>query len=196
MSLKPLTDFLAGLGLESMGHTDKTFLAHLLGVHRLMHKAGFDEELCRAGLFHSIYGTEMTTVTGGFKLALERRADIRSLIGPRAERLAYLNCAMDRCSFDRAVQTGAERHVITDRLTGEEIELSPQEFGDLCAVHVFDWLEQAPRSRGGWDYRRDAYRGMAERAGGAARATYDAVFAGEAVPAPSSGPPPTPPPAF
>jgi len=33
----------------------------------------------------------------------------------------------------------------------------------LCRVHLFDWLEQVPRSRLGWGYRRAAYRQMAER---------------------------------
>jgi hypothetical protein len=194
MSLKPLTDFLAGLGLETLCHTDKTFFSHLLGVHRLMQEAGCDEELCRAGIFHSIYGTETTQ---GFKLGLGRRGDVRSLIGARAERLAYLNCAMDRSSFDRAVQAGLEPHVITDRLIGEEVGLSRRDLDDLCAIHLFDWLEQVPRSWRGWDYRRDAYRRMAERVGDAARAAYDKVFAREAWGlCPPSGPPSTPTPAL
>ena len=43
-------------------------------------------------MFHSIYGTEKFQ---GFTLPLERRAEVRALIGDRAERLAYLNCAKD-----------------------------------------------------------------------------------------------------
>jgi hypothetical protein len=39
-----------------------------------------------------------------------------------------------------------------------------------------DWLEQVERS-GNWDYRRDAYRSLAERLSGIALATYDKVFA-------------------
>jgi len=52
------------------------------------------------------------------------------------------------------------------------------ELDDLCCVHLFDWLEQAPRSRFGWDYRRQAYRQMAERLGASALQAYDQVFAG------------------
>ena len=44
-----------------------------------------------------------------------------------------------------------------------------------------DWLEQAPRSRFGYGYRREAYRGMAERLGPDALAAYDRVYAGEPV---------------
>ena len=41
---------------------------------------------------------------------------------------------------------------------------SRDDFDDLCRVHLFDWLEQVPRSQE-WDYRRAAYRKMAERLG-------------------------------
>jgi hypothetical protein len=125
-------------------------------------------------MFHSIYGTERFQ---GFVLPLERRAEIRALIGDRAERLAYLNCAMDRASLDRALNQ-AEPHRIIDRITGEEVPLSESDLDDLCRVHLFDWLEQVPRSQI-WDYRRAAYRKMAERLGGPALDEYDRVFAGE-----------------
>src|SRR5438132_411190 len=98
---KQLTDFLVQLGIEKVGHTQKSYLAHLIGVYRDLEAQGCGEEVCRAGMFHSIYGTELFQ---GYKLPLERRAEVRALIGERAERLAYLNCAMDRTSFDRAAE--------------------------------------------------------------------------------------------
>jgi hypothetical protein len=150
-----------------------------------MEAQGCDEELCRAGMFHSIYGTEQFQ---GFTVPLERRPEIRSLIGERAERLAYLNCAMDRASLDRAAERGVEPYRVRDRVTGEEVSLSRSEFDGLCRVHLYDWLEQVPRSRLGWGYRRAAYRRLAERLGGAATRTYDRVFAQE--PAATGGPSP------
>jgi hypothetical protein len=171
-----LADFLAGLGIDKVGHTRKSYLGHLISVHRLMETEGCDEELCRAGMFHSIYGTERFQ---GFKLPLERRAEVRGLIGERAERLAYLNCAMDRATFDRALEEDGESYRIRDRITGEPVELSRHDFDGLCAVHLFDWLEQVPRSDYGWGYRRAAYQRMAERLGRTAQATYQRVFAQE-----------------
>ena len=47
----------------------------------------------------------------------------------------------------------AEPYRILDRITGEEVTLSRHDFDDLCRVHLFDWLEQVPRSQE-WDYRR------------------------------------------
>jgi hypothetical protein len=173
---KRLTGFLVGLGIEEVAHSGKSYLAHLIGVHRLMEAEGCDEGLCRAGMFHSIYGTQQFQ---GFKLSVDRRAEVRALIGERAERLGYLNCAMDRPSFDRAVERGTEPYRFVDRITGREVTLSGGDFDDLCRVHLYDWLEQVPRSRHGWGFRREAYRRMAERLGGVALAAYDRVFAKE-----------------
>jgi hypothetical protein len=85
---------------------------------------------------------------------------------------------MDRASFDRALEQDGGPYRIIDRLTGEEIALTPEDFEDLCRVHLYDWLEQVPRSKE-WNYRRPAYRHMATRLGGAALAAYDRVFAAE-----------------
>ena len=88
------------MGVEQVPHTHKSYLAHLIAVFRFLESQGCPEDVCRAGMFHSIYGTERFQ---GFTLPLERRDEVRALIGDRAERLAYLNCAMDRTSFDRAL---------------------------------------------------------------------------------------------
>jgi hypothetical protein len=143
-----------------------------------MESEGCTEELCAAGMFHSIYGTQQFQ---GFKLELDQRPLVRDMIGARAEKLAYLNCAMQRETFDAAAEGNGETYHFTDRITKEPVELSRADFDDLCRVHLFDWLEQIPRSQYGWGYRRAAYRRMAERLGGKALAAYGRVFASEPV---------------
>ena len=64
---------------------------------------------------------------------------------------------------------------IIDRITGEEVQLSQPDFDDLCRVHLVDWLEQVPRSQE-WDYRRQAYRRMAERLGTQAVENYERIY--------------------
>jgi hypothetical protein len=172
---KRLTDFLVKIGIDQVPHTHKSYLAHLIAVYRDLASHGCPEDVCRAGMFHSIYGTEKFQ---GFTLPLERRGEVRDLIGDRAERLAYLNCAMDRASFDRALDRSAEPFPIRDRITGAEIELARHDFDDLCRVHLIDWLEQVPRSKE-WDYRRAGYRKMADRLGGLAAESYQRVFGQE-----------------
>jgi hypothetical protein len=174
-NFKRLTDFLLAQGVEQVGHTGKSYLAHLIGVYKLMEAHDCTEELCRAGMFHSIYGTQRFQ---GFKLALERRPEVVALIGERAERLAYLNCALDRPSFDRTVKQDSDRFTFLDRLTGAEVSLSREDSDDLCRIHLYDWLEQVPRSQE-WDFRRQTYRGLAERLGKPALQAYERVFAAE-----------------
>jgi hypothetical protein len=176
-NFKRLTDYLIAEGVNEIGHTNKTYLAHVIGVYRYMEARGCTQELCRAGMFHSIYGTELFQ---GFKLPLDRRAGIGELIGERAERLAYWNCAMDRTSFDRALERGQAPYRFRNRLTGEDVELAQQDFDDLCTLHLYDWLEQVGRSKK-WDYRRTAYRNLAEHLGRVAQQAYGDVFAGETV---------------
>src|SRR3954467_6851602 len=169
-TLKQLTDFLVNLGIEKVPHTQKNYLAHLISVYKLMESNGCDEELCRAGLFHSIYGTEKFQ---GFKLHLEQRAELAELIGDRAEQLAYWNCVMDRASLDESLTQQTEPYMLRNRETGQMMPLARRELDDLCCVHLFDWLEQAPRSSLGWDYRRRAYCQMAERLGDKGLEAYD-----------------------
>jgi VanZ family protein len=172
ISYKQLTDFLVSIGTDKVPHTNEVFLAHLIGVYRDMESWGCDDDLCRAGMFHSIYGTERFQ---RFSLPQARRGEVRDLIGPRAEWLAFVNCLMDRASFDRAAFDDGDSYAIVNRLTNETIVLPRAEFDDLCRVHLCDWLEQVPRSKE-WDYRRPVYRRLAERLGGAALEAYDRVF--------------------
>lgn len=173
--IKQQTDFLTALGVGNVPHTQKSYLGHLTGLYKLMQRLGCPEDVCQAGLFHSIYGTERFQ---GFTLPVERRGEVRKLIGERAERLAYLNCAMDRSSMDREVERGTGPYRITDRLTGQDVALAEADFEDLCRVHLYDLLEQIQRL-GDWDYRRAGYRRMAERLGPVAIEAYDRVFAQE-----------------
>lgn len=174
--LKELTRYLVDLGIEKVPHSQKNYLAHLVTVYKLLHDDGCDDDVCRAGMFHSIYGTEKFQ---GFKLTLDQRQEVTALIGPRAERLAYWNCLMDRATLDALLEQSEGSFTIKNRETGEPMQLSCGEYDDLCRVHLYDWLEQAPRSRYGWDYRRAAYRRMAERLGERAVRLYERVFSQE-----------------
>ncbi len=173
---KRMTDYLLGIGIEQVPHTHKSYLAHLIAVFRDLESEGCPQDVCRAGMFHSIYGTEKFQ---GFTLPLDRRDEVRALIGDRAEYLAYLNCAMDRASFDGAIDRKIEPLPIIDRITGQEVHLTQHDFDDLCRIHLVDWLEQVPRSQE-WDYRRPAYRRMAERLGQRAVENYERIYGQEA----------------
>lgn len=169
---RSMVDFLRGLDIEEVPHSGhKGFLAHLVAVFGDLEKWGCNRDVCRAGLFHSIYGTELFR---RWSLPLERRADIRELIGERAEWIAYVNCMMDRSTFDALLESEGPFR-LRNRESGEIMELSRADYDDLVRVHLCDWLEQVARS-GRWDYRPDAIRRMAGRLGGIAQESYDRVY--------------------
>ena len=173
--MRRFADYLRELGAADIDHSENTYLAHASGVYRDLKSWGCSQALCDAGMFHSIYGTELFQ---GFTLPLERRGEVRDLIGERAERLVYLNCCLLRASLDESVRRGRAPHTLKDRFLQQEIELSQEDFDDLCRLHLCDWLEQVARDDR-WSLRRQAFRSMAERLGGVALESYDRVFAME-----------------
>ena len=171
-----LVDYLHKLDAANIAHTHGTYLGHDVGVYRDLKAWGCSEELCRAGMFHSIYGTE---IFQAFFLSLDRRGEVRELIGERAEHLAYLNSAIDYASFDRTVERGTAPYTMIDRFTGKEIEIPAADFEDLCRIHLCDRLEQVPRSKD-WDFRPQTFQRLAEQLGGIAGQSYDRVHASQA----------------
>lgn len=174
-----LVAFLYSLGTAEIDHTGHDFLSHLKAVHDLLDAHDVGDDLAAAGLFHSIYGTEKFQ---DFCLPLDQRDQVRDLIGERAERVAWLNCVMDRATFDAAVSSalvGETALAICDREGNPPIPVSTETLTDLATVHLFDWLEQVERSEFGWDYRRPAYRQMAQLVGSEAETLYAEVFARE-----------------
>ncbi len=173
--MRRFADFFKELGAAEIGHSANTYLAHASGVYRDLKSWGCSQELCDAGMFHSIYGTELFQK---FTLPLERRSEVQELIGERAERLVYLNCCMLRDSLDESLKREQGPYILKDRFLQQEIELSKEDYDDLCRIHLCDWLEQVVRGDR-WDLRRQAFRSMAERLGGVARQSYDRVFSME-----------------
>ena len=172
-TFKDLTNYIISLGAADVSHTDKTYLAHAIGVYNDMKAWQGNDDLCRAALFHSIYGTQGFQ---SFTLPMDRQPELRALIGDYAEKIAFANCFMDRASLDAQIGKMTGPYPIVHRITREEFVLSKEEYEDLLRVHLCDWLEQVERAND-WNYRRAAYRQMAERLGGVALTNYDRVFA-------------------
>jgi hypothetical protein len=67
-------------------HSGATLFHHLLGTYRILKSWGCDEDLCVAGLFHSVYGTPAYHASA---LPESRRDELREVIGVPAEELVY-----------------------------------------------------------------------------------------------------------
>lgn len=167
-----LIRFLASIGVEKLPHVSGPYSEHLTRVYDELKGWGCGTEVASAGFFHSIYGTERFTEYG---LPLERRTEVRALIGSRAEMLAFTNCAMMREDFDHAVERDIAPYVFGNRFTGGVISMAARDFKNLCAIHLCDWLDQV-QENGEWNYRRATYERVAARLGGAAMKSFERLY--------------------
>jgi hypothetical protein len=167
---------------------EESFDHHLVGVQSVLRSWDAPEHLCNAALFHSIYGTEGFQA---FSLPLSMRGELVDLIGPKAERLAWIFCMVDRASVDATIlgpsakppdEYRAAPPSFRSRAELGRFEMpleSYEEWLDFLTLSLADWLEQVegastkavPRPVGdgvlwnegeAWGYRRHAYAKMAE----------------------------------
>jgi hypothetical protein len=69
---------------QEVPHYNKNLFQHLINVYNKLRKWRLEEDLCYAGLFHSVYGNEYFT----HKVETDRSV-IKNLIGSKAESLVY-----------------------------------------------------------------------------------------------------------
>ncbi|KIW26104.1 uncharacterized protein PV07_09231 [Cladophialophora immunda] len=104
-------------------HRNKTFYQHLFNVYTYLKKHGAPEEVCDAGLFHSIYGTE----SYGFQNHRITREVVRGFIGDYAEELVYIFC------------TTKDRF---KAIVNNTMALSARQARDLCCIEFANMWDQ------------------------------------------------------
>jgi hypothetical protein len=134
-----MSDLLSARG-AGVRHRGATLLDHLRGVAAILRRWGAPEALCRAGLFHSVYGTE---AFGNPLFTAEERDLVRIEIGVEAERLVALFCAVRRSSLVSAVANG-EPYAAIGR-DGGPVPLSIVELRSLITLAWANALEQETR---------------------------------------------------
>ena len=104
-------------------HREKTFYQHLFNVYTYLKEHGAPEEVCDAGLFHSIYGTEFYE----FQNDRITREVVRGFIGNYAEELVHVFCT-----------TKDRFEVIVNNTMG----LSARQARDLCCIEFANKWDQ------------------------------------------------------
>jgi hypothetical protein len=99
---------------------------HLHGTRELLATWGNDDDVCAAGFFHSIYGTNKFKTKAW---PITDRETINGLLGERAERLVYEFCTADR-----------PRAFFTENGFGPDLR-------DLREIEAANLLEQGSRSK-------------------------------------------------
>ncbi len=99
---EPVRQLLAQSGARQAPHSGRTLHEHLGGTWLLLKRWGNPGPVCLAGLFHSIYGTN---VFARQSLQARDRPRLQAAIGAQAEGLAWLFCKIDR---PRAILQGLQ----------------------------------------------------------------------------------------
>ena len=133
---RELVRFLISSGVGERSHSGRRLLDHLVGTYRLMRAWRCEEYLCRAGLFHSIYGTSSFTASC---LPVSRRKSVGAIIGDAAEQLVYLFSVAERPNG--LLNAGATLR-IESRIDGTEIAVLPSQARDLVAIECANLAEQ------------------------------------------------------
>ena len=89
---EPILRYLIELPGVFLSHSGTTLFHHLLGTYRVLKSWKCHENVCVAGLFHSIYGTPAYRPG---PLPEGRRTELRAIIGVEAEALVYLFSRLD-----------------------------------------------------------------------------------------------------
>jgi hypothetical protein len=150
---------LQALGAGEFEHLNGSLSAHLRGTEALLRSWGASEPLCRAGLYHAIYGTD------GYNPALMSmagRSGIADLIGKEAEELAYLYGACDRKAFYPRIGTEAQL-LFADRFKSSEYAIEAGQLAGMCELILANELEIASGSAEFRAQYRAALSGLFER---------------------------------
>jgi hypothetical protein len=94
--LQKIIVLLRELGADAIPHSSRSLLDHLIGTYDVLNRWQCDSDVCKAGLFHSVFGTP------SFPHALvedDYLDTIRNLIGERALLLVRMFSRMDLSSL-------------------------------------------------------------------------------------------------
>jgi hypothetical protein len=125
--------------VQAIRHFGRPLAEHLVGCHDLLVRWGAPDTLCRAGLFHSIYGTATFREAA---VPAYGRARIAELIGAEAEVLVHFFCFGDRRRL--MLDNVRPPYVWTDHRDGSTQALAEAEFQALVLLEVANFVEQLP----------------------------------------------------
>jgi hypothetical protein len=129
---------LIALGAPDVEFHSRYLLDHFQGTYELLKSWKQSEDLCLAGLYHSVYLTQ-------FFISNDPNADnrsiIRNLLGSEAERLVYLYCVIDRREFIK--ENAVSRNMfVFDTYLSQRTALTSVDFESLVKLIWANAFEQ------------------------------------------------------
>ncbi|NML97867.1 hypothetical protein HHL24_07885 [Paraburkholderia sp. RP-4-7] len=133
-----IREVLRQFGTDEVDHFGRPLTEHLMETSRWLQKWGNPMTLSLAGAFHSIYGTEEFRQK---TLPLDRRSDVRAVIGAEAEALAYLFCFANRHSLFEQADAGPFEIPLPS--LGYSTEVSTETYTALIELEAANIIDQA-----------------------------------------------------
>ncbi len=127
--------FLVAIGTKKIRHSNRTLFEHLYGTYVFLKQWGCDEDVCRAGFFHSIYGTKIFKKNA---LPYSKRNLVRLLIGNRSEQLVYYFSLAD----DLYRMAHSQSPCLTDDEYRLKIPIGAKDLEDLLLIEIANQAEQ------------------------------------------------------
>lgn len=144
----PLIQYLRDKGTERTRHSGRTLLYHLSRTERLLRFSGAPGHVCKAGLFHSIYGTS------AFRRSTvhpSRREEIQALIGEDAEYLVWLFGNLQRPAALKAYVAGESSYLLRDGSSLSKADLRDADSMDqILTIEVANLLDQQVLWHNSW----------------------------------------------
>lgn len=128
--------YLRSLGADQMQHSGRAFIEHLTGTYDLLKAWACDESVALAGLYHSIYGTNVFEHS---TLSFEQRGELRARIGDRAEQLAFIFCSVER---PKAFLSALRTRKLANRFSNAQITVDAKTLRDLVCIECANLIEQ------------------------------------------------------
>lgn len=111
---------------KGISHSNGTYLDHCMNVYAILKEIGAPNEVCLAGLYHSIYGGE------DFNPEIPiSRSTVKELIGSYAEELVYTFCFL----------TNRDENILS-----KTVKCSKEMFDDLFYIAYANLKEQSTRT--------------------------------------------------
>ena len=89
-SMDDYIQYMIKLGADKIPHRDEDLLTHSVRVSGMLYSYGRSMDEVKAGLFHSIYGTEFQR----YKIKVSRK-EVKRVIGKNSEHIVNLFCTLN-----------------------------------------------------------------------------------------------------
>jgi len=127
-----IVETLKSLGTYETGHSGRTLGKHLFNTYKLLEKMKAPPDVCLAGAFHSIYGTNIFQKS---TIDPKNRHKVKDLFSEKVENLIYLFSIINRPSC-------FETNVIQNYKTGETIDVDEETLYNLKFIEIANLIEQ------------------------------------------------------